>query len=243
MLPHHTYLAFRFPLLALLGSLLLSVSCIRVEQTLTLQADGSGTFDLRYGMSEEDAAEMKRMAGQAAEAEGLAAGEAPQSPFDFDEESVRKDFEEYRSSGVTLEKVKSETVDGWKYINLTVRFASLKSLAETEFVSDRGLSLTRRPDGHYEFRQAAPPQETEPDVGAVGDMMNEVMKGFHATVRVVVPSRIVESNADRAEDRAVTWEFDLARDARALERARKMDLRVVFDGQGIDLPDFRSEAE
>jgi hypothetical protein len=233
-------LARRFSLLVLVGVALCSASCIRVEQTLTLKADGSGTFDLRYGMSQEDIAEMARMAQQAAEMPGAEPGAVPSSPFDFEEDSVRKDFEEYRASGVTLEKITTEVVDGWKYLNLSIRFATLKGLAETEFVSDRGLSLTRRPDGRYEFRQAAPPQEEGPDLGAVGDMMNEIMKGFHATVRVVAPAPVVESNADRTEDRAVTWEFDLERDAKALERARKMDLRVVFEGQGLEIPEFQS---
>lgn len=217
----------------------LSASCLRVEQTLTLKPDGSGTFALRYGMSLEDIEEMKRMAQQAAEAEGLDAAVATQSPFDFDEEQVRADFEEYKSSGVALEKVRSEVIDGWKYLDLEIRFESLKGFAETEFVSDRGFTLIRQEDGNYEFRQAAPPSDDSLAAEGVGDMMAEIMKGFHATVRVVAPARVLESNADARDDRTATWEFDLARDPKALDRARRMDLRMVFEGQGLELPELK----
>jgi hypothetical protein len=227
----------------LLGLLWLSgaAACLRVDQTITLNADGSGTLAFRYGMSEEDVAELQAMSQQALEAEG-APHEAPATPFDFDEKTVREEFEQYREDGVTLESLKTEVVGGWKYLDLTIRFQTLAGLARTEFVSDRGLRLTKRPNGDYAFHQSAPPDAGEGAMEGVQEMMADLMKGFRAVVSVVTPSDIVESNGDRVQGRRVTWVFDLAEDPRALERAQQMDLRVVFAGQGLDLPELDAAA-
>lgn len=213
--------------------------CVHVDQTITLHADGSGELALRYGMSLENIAQMEAMSRQAVEAEGGTNDVPPPTPFDFDEAAVREDFEEFRERGVTLESIRSEVRDGWKYLSLKIRFASLAGLAGTEFVSDRGITLVRREDGNYEFRQAAPPGNAAPEMDGVNEMMTQMMEGFRAVVSVVAPSPVVESNADRTDGRTVTWVFDLAKDPRALVRAQQMDLRVVFEGAALALSEFK----
>jgi len=52
-----------------LGALLALTGCIKVDQTLTLNADGTGTLALRYGMSEQTLAQLKAMEQMAAQAE------------------------------------------------------------------------------------------------------------------------------------------------------------------------------
>ena len=213
--------------------------CLEVERTITLNADGSGTVYMSYGMKPEDLQDLKEVLHQQMAEEGLDPGQA-ETPFDFDEESARRGFEQYRADGITLKELKREEVNGRKYIRLTIGFTSLEGLSRTEFLSDGDIRLVRRPDGNYEFGQSGPQGETVAELAGAQEMMAEVMKGFRATVTVHTPGPVLESNADHAEDRSVQWQFDLSRDPKALERAQKLDMRVVFDGRGLSLPEFRS---
>lgn len=213
-----------------------SLGCIKVDQTLSLKEDGSGTLAVRYGMSLNDLAEMDAMA----KSQVQAGEEAPpnMNPFEFDEATVRKDFEEYASSGVTLLDVRTEEVDGWKYLSLRIGFTSLEGLGKTEFLSDRMVTLKRLPDGNYEFTQAAPPAPPEADMAGMEEMMASMMKGFRAALKIELPGDVVETNADSKKGRAVEWIFDLDKDAKALRRAQNMSMRVVFKGDGLTLPEF-----
>ena len=220
-----------------------SAGCVKVEQALSLKPDGSGVIALRYGMSLADLAEMEAMA-KAQLAEGGEEGEVSMeggNPFEFDEAEVRKDFEEYNKVGVTLEDIRTEVVDGWKYLSLRVAFASLEALGKTEFLSDRMVSLKRLPDGNYEFLQTAPPGPEAEDMEGMEQMMADMMEGFRAAMKFEAPGELVESNADRTEGRTVEWVFDLDKDSKALRRAQKMALRVVFKGDGLNLKDFASQ--
>jgi hypothetical protein len=111
----------------------------------------------------------------------------PINPFEFNEAEVRKDFEAYRSLGVTLEDIRTEAVEGWKYMNLRVAFASLAGLGQTEFLSDRQLTLTRLAEGRYELVQAAPPGTGEATQEMDTELLAGLMKGFRAELRVEVP--------------------------------------------------------
>lgn len=215
--------------------------CLEVERTITLNADGSGTVYMSYGMKPDDLQDLKNVLRQQMAEEGLDPSEA-ETPFDFDEETARRGFDQYREDGITLKELKREEVNGRKYIRFTIGFASLEGLSHTEFLSDGDIRLVRLPDGNYEFGQSGPQGEAAAGLAGAQEMMTELMKGFRATVTVRTPGPVLESNADHAEGRSVEWIFDLARDPKALERAQKLDMRVVFDGQGLNLPEFRSPA-
>lgn len=227
----------------------LLTACVKVDQTLVLNPDGSGEFHVRYGMALENIAHMQDVSRQAASIEGFTDGKSDGSPFDFDEDSIREDFKAYEAHGVRLLDVKIRDEDGWKFVSLQIGFTNLESLARTEFVADRSIRITRLADGNVEFRQSAPAQGMNPsdlaglDEASVKALMAEMMKGFQARMKVVAPTRIVETSADAHTDREATWSFDLDRDPNALDRAQKMDLRVVFEGQGVTMKEFRSGSE
>lgn len=222
--------------------LLWSTGCVRVEQTLRLNDDGSGVLSLRYGMAESDLAEMEALAKSQLAEEGVTDA-GPINPFEFNEAEVRKDFEAYRSLGVTLEDIRTEAVEGWKYMNLRVAFASLAGLGQTEFLSDRQLTLTRLAEGRYELVQAAPPGTGEATQEMDTELLAGLMKGFRAELKVEVPGAVVESNADERAPSAATWIFDVDRDARALERAQRAAMRVVFEKPGLVLKEYASPAD
>ena len=217
------------------GALLLA-GCIKVDQELALNADGTGAFHVRYGMKQETISQIEAMAKANAAESGN--GAAPQMPFHFDEKQVRKDFEVYQQDGVTLDSYKAEDVDGWKFVELRMKFLTLAGLMKTEFLADRKMALTRDAKGNFVLEQKPDsphvPQKTADDP-AVQAMMQEMMRGFHAGMSVRVPGDVIESNGS-ATGRVVSWVFDLEKDPQALSKAQQLNMRVVFGGDGIRLP-------
>ena len=216
--------------------------CIHVEQSLTLNGDGSGTLDVTYGMSKENIAQMQEMSKQAVEDGGTNDTEKA-SPFDFNEADIRADFKEYEQHGVTLSSVRTEETNNWKFVYLKIAFQNLEGLSHTEFVSDRTVTLVKNEAGHYVYRQAvANPEEELPegtDQASVNDMMSGFMKGFHAVMKVHTPGKILTTNAGASDEQSATWDFDLEKDPTALQRAQKLDIQVEFDGAGLNIPEYR----
>lgn len=216
-----------------------SAGCVKVEQTLTLKADGSGVLAIRYGMAEADLVQVESLARSQLAEEGLPA-ESVVNPFEFDEAEVRKDFEAYRELGVTLEQVRTEVVDGWKYLSMRMAFTSLAGLGQTEFLSDRQITLKKVGEGRYELVQGAPPGAEAAEMEVAPELMADMMKGFRAELRVEVPGDIVETNADEQKPRQAVWVFDVDRDAKALQRAQRLAMRVIFEAPGLTMPDYVS---
>lgn len=212
--------------------------CLEVERTITLNPDGSGTVYISYGIKPADLADLKEVMRRQLAEEGLDPEQAA-TPFDLDEQEVREGFEDYREDGIRLLDLKREEANGRRYLRVTIAFESLEGLSHTEFLSDGDLRLERTPEGHYAFSQSGPQGDAAAEFEGAQQMMEELMKGFRATVRVVVPGPILESNADRVDGRSAEWAFDVARDPKALERAQKLDMRVVFGGEGLSIPEFR----
>ncbi|OQW96749.1 MAG: hypothetical protein BWK77_03760, partial [Verrucomicrobia bacterium A1] len=196
--------------------------CIHVEETLKIEKDGSGVIDITYGMSEENADRMQELAQtMIANAEGGAS--TASMPFGSSEEQIRNDFKEYEASGVALKSISTEDRDGWKYRRLVIGFPSLAALAETGFLSDRNLSVSRDEGGNYVFCQLSDPKAQPAGLNGNGDpqteaAMKEIMKGFRAVVRIETPGRILETTATDKTDRSATWTFDFDEDPKALER-------------------------
>lgn len=222
--------------------LLASAGCIKVDQTLTLEKDGSGTIDLTYSMSEQNLARWQDMAN------GMFGSDAGGTamPFDFTDQDIRDDFKEFEKDGVVLQSIRSETRNGWKTRRLLIGFKSLAGVAKTGFLANRDISLVKDASGNYVFTQKAggagnlPPEiaaMTEPPA----DMLFlDMMQGFKAALRVKTPGLILETNAPQKSDREAAWTFDIDRDPDALRKIQKTSLRIVFDGKGLDIPAFHS---
>jgi hypothetical protein len=228
---------------------LLLAGCIKLDQTLTLNKDGSGTLDMRYGMAEQTIAQleaMERMSEQGT-TEGIEVEEG--SPFDFDEAEVREQFEKDKPEGVELVSVASEVVDGWKYMQIRVSFDDLDALKRTEFYEDSDLSIRRNEDNNYVLLQKTGAEEAgvgdapgggdpeDPMAAAMMEQMAAMFSGLRIATSVVVPSEILESNATSVDGNKATWVFDIDEDPTILSKLNSMDLRMVFAGEGVNLPE------
>lgn len=232
--------------LGILALLFAVTGCIKVDQTLTLNQDGSGTFELRYGMAEQTIAQIEAMQ-QMSQAMGEEMELEQDNSFEFDEAQVRADFAENPVDGVELVSVQSEVIDGWKYMQIKLRFASLEALAQTSFFEDSGMSLTRDEAGNYVLvqRSGGPDALTGEEADAAAEMQEQMMaqmaamfSGLRIVSRIETPTDIVESNATEVRGRQATWIFDVDEDPNVLTRLDNLDLRVVFQGRGLDLPEI-----
>lgn len=216
--------------------------CIDVEQTLHLKGDGSGEFDVRYGMKSADLAQMEQLSKMAEQIEGVTDSADNASPFEFTEADIRRDFAEYDEFGVRLKDVDIVETNGWKFVNLAIHFDSLDGLLRTDFLGDRSLTLTKTGTDTYELRHAAPVEHIEPgqidgiDAASLNEMMAGMMKGFRAVLHVDVPGEIKDTNADSHTGSTATWSFDLDKDSNALVRAQSQDMRITFTGKDLSLP-------
>jgi hypothetical protein len=236
--------------LGIAALVLLLTGCIKLDQTLTLNKDGSGTLDIRYGMAEQTIAQleaMERMSQQDGADSDADAEEG--SPFDFDEAEVREKFEKEKPEGVELVSAASEVVDGWKYMKMRLSFEDLEALKRTEFFEDSDLSIRRDDNGNYVLTQKTGADDAgiagAPGGGDGEDAMAEAMMeqmaamfaGLRIATSVVAPSEILESNATSVEGNKATWVFDIEEDPTVLSKLNGMDLKMVFSGDGVDLPE------
>ncbi|TVQ89153.1 MAG: hypothetical protein EA400_08010 [Chromatiaceae bacterium] len=231
--------------LGVLTLLLAATGCVKVDQTLALNKNGSGTFEIRYGMAEQTIAQLEAMQ-QMSQAMGEEMEVEQDTPFEFDEARVRADFEENRVDGVELLAVDSEVVDGWKYMQIKLRFDSLEALAETSFFEDSGMSLSRDAAGNYVLTQRSGNGDAlgAEEAGAA-EMQQQMMaqmaamfSGLRIVNRIETPTDIVESNATEVRGRQATWVFDVDEDPNVLTQLDNLDLRVVFKGRGLNLPEI-----
>jgi hypothetical protein len=222
--------------------------CIKIDQTMSLNNDGSGELDIRYGMSEQAIAQLKAMEQMGAamgDGEGVAMEADTPFDFDFDEAKVREEFEAQAIEGVELLSATSETLDGWRYMRMKLRFDSLSALKQTDFFDESELSLTRDADGHYVLTQRASDQEATEAVAAADDEMTDEMLQQMATMfagmrianRVVVPTEIIETNATEVEGRTAAWVYDIDKNPKVMKELEQLNMRVVFSGEGVSIPD------
>lgn len=222
-----------------LGAMLALAGCIKVDQTLTLNADGSGTLAMRYGMPEQAIAQLQAIQQMAAQGgEGLEVQQ--EAPFDFEPEQVRADFEASKPEGVELTALSSEVVDGWKYIDLTLAFDDIGALKRTEMFEKSNLSIEPTPDGNYRITQRGG-GDTELPGGEAADaqlmqQMAAMLAGFRIAQTVVVPGDIIETNAPQVDGRRASWVFDIAQDPNVIQTIADTNLELVFDGDGVALP-------
>jgi hypothetical protein len=218
--------------------------CVKVDQTLTLNPDGSGTLDLEYGMSEQAIAQIESMQqmGQAMQESG---GEAvdfkSDMPFDigFKEEQVREEFEAQGLEGVELVSANAVNRDGWRYMKLEIAFDNLAALKQTDYFDDSELSLTQDAEGNYVLTQRSEggsPNETDDMDPQMLKQMAAMFAGMEISNHFVVPTEIIETNATQLDGRTASWVYDIGADPTVLTQLQNFDMRVVFSSNGASIP-------
>ncbi len=154
--------------------------------------------------------------------------------------------------GVEIKDVRNETKGDWQHTYVTAHCKNLGAVGTmgggtggpSEF------TLVKNADGNYVLRMggsklsgmAAAGGGGDPEAaGQMGAMFKQMMAGFKMTVKYTLPGDVVKSNADKTDGRTVTWVLD-ADDADFMKKAEKLGkqgMRVVFEGDGLKLPEYK----
>jgi len=216
--------------------------CVKVEQDLVLNPDGTGTLKFVYGVKDQDLQRMKQVATQMAAIDPTLVKEDVDWLTAFDETVIRREWDKVDHEGVTLDQVKTELSGGWRYMTANINFENLQKLFDCGMIKDCHVALTRGPDGQYGFQQninlnksmkSLPPGM---DLKTMGPMLAMLMQDFEAVLKVEAPGRIIRSNADRTEGRQAIWELN-GKQTDLITRLQELDLRLMFEGKTLDIAD------
>jgi hypothetical protein len=233
--------------LFLILALAFSAGCIKLTQTLTLEADGSGTIEIDYSIPEETVTQVSGMIKLATELAKASGEPAPHDEHSYlglllnpSEKRIRQKVTSYKIDGLALKEVKVESRDGSREVTMVLTFKRITDLAQADFFAEQGFALTRLPTGNYRLTRkgtGVPAQSpVDLDDPQVVRMLTPVLGGFKATVGVKTPGRILKANTTRRSRRQAVWNFDFNRDPKAFRDFYSKPLILIFEGAGLSLP-------
>jgi len=242
---------------SLLVTLLLTacLGCLRLEEVLTIRADGSGTLEMEYVIPESTLAQLKamqRLRKRLATVEGdRKTVEEPDDEYTrfllyYGSEDIEKKFKQYEKHGIRLERIKVESRDARRHVELKARFRNITQLQDTAMFPEHGFTLERQSDGNYFFRRRPligtgepTPRPSEKEVRT----LTPILRGFYVTVQINTPGRIIRTNAPRRSLYRAEWSFDFAQDPNAFTDFQNQEFRIAFEGRGLSLPQLKDTAD
>jgi len=222
---------------------MLAVGCVQIEQDLTLNRDGGGVVHLAYATQDGEVTLTQQAAREFLRQSLAVRGGAARLPQDMSDAEIRKQFVEYARWGVQLDRLSTERKADRVVRRATISFKNLQGLARA-LLPERRVLLSRDARGHYLLAQqpGGGASATSRLAAVIADESNplvpELLNGFRASLRVTAPGRVVEANATQTAQNAATWRFDFDRDPQAVSRLLQQPMRMVFDGQGLNLVPF-----
>jgi len=245
--------ANRVPLAALAAVAALAAGCIRSESKLTLNADGTAAFEISYSMAEQTIKQLKAV--RTLRDDLNQAGDAAPQPswqdafidvfVDPVEERIREEIAKYEPYGVAAEKVEVQSRNNWRHVVIRIRCSDLPAMGKTHLFGEYGFSLARKDDGTYLMTrmQRCPPPPAKPDYDdpETARLLGSILAGYSIRISVQVPGRIVGGNAARTSLYSSDWDFDFNRDRDAMTKFQNHELKLQFQGKGLDLPLVKQE--
>lgn len=225
--------------------------CLKVNQSLTINTDGSGIIDLKYAVSNQAVRQLEAM-HKLQQQLALASGE--QSVDDEEtryahmflmpnEGELRREIEKYESLGIKIGKLKVTTSGMWQNVEMKLQFDSLDKLAQARPFKYIGFDLVRNSQGHYVFYRASKPSEgyTPPDFSdpVTAKLLTPIFGGFSIRLSLKTPGRVLRTNAPRKSTYISEWTYDFERDPSVIARIQTAKQVTIFDSTGLNLPIIR----
>jgi len=225
-------------------SMLLAVSlsgCLKVDQTLTINKDGSGQMEMSYSMQESTIRQMEAMSQMEA-AQGEEGSGSGAEQFEFNEEALRKQFAGAEERGIKVESIDSKTESGWRTMHVKLSFKDLSALAGTEMMEDNVFSLKKNAKGNYVLVQKTGEEGAEAGDEAMPPEMMAQMAPMFAGMRIVqrvkVPGKVVSTNATENDGSTASWIFDIDKDPAVINKIQNLKMEIEFEGSGLDLKEI-----
>jgi len=214
--------------------------CLKMEQDITLNKDGSGNVKFVYGMSEQTIKQMEAMKemSKSMGEEGAEPAE-DDNDFEFDVDKVKKGFEEMKEQGITLNSATTTKEDGWQYMNINFDFKDVSKLDDTPVFEN--VSIIKNADGNYVITS-----KMDNDNMGGGDAGAEQMKamlpmlsGMRIAIKINTPNAIVSTTAPIKSKDSAKWLFDVDKDPDSFLNMSKTNMEVVFGGDGCTIPEVK----
>ena len=229
--------------------------CMKIEQELTLNADGSADMKLRYGMTEQAIAQLEGMKKMAEKDPNMKV-ESKGPDLVFDKAKIEADFKAKAAEGVELKSCNVETKEGWKFAVLEVHCRDLAAATKAGQAAgtEGGFSLTKNADGNYVLDMGGAKGLGGDEAGDKQDpkmkaqqqqMMKTMMAGLRVAIKVNVPGDVVETTAPEKDKRSASWVLDIG-DDKFFEKGEEMNkkgAKVTFSGKGLNLTEVKPAAK
>jgi hypothetical protein len=208
-------------LLLMVGSL---TGCINYDESITLNADGSGTMLMHYSIAQQLFAMMQM-------SEGSEQGQGEdEMPFKFKESEIRSGMS---APGVTVEKVESKAEGDQQHFYVHVKFNKLTDLNQTEPFKKMPFEWVEG-DDNITYRQNLEGDKKQTEENPMGDQMASAMLGnakFRFEVKLPSKAIAAETNGTIQQDgQTVVWEWPL------LEASKGKEMVAKFEKGGLGLP-------
>ncbi len=238
----------------LLAVLLGGSGCIKLDATLVLKRDGSGTLRAMYAMPTSILKQMDkaRQWVRALDRAGGGTDEPSKARRDFallfDEAALKAEFKGMEPAGVTLEpqSLRLREHGGWEYVDFSVKFTRLESLVKQPFFKDCGVSLSHPGESSCKLVVTLPPVRGGTDLTGGADSAAKLapfLNGLRVVIRMDCPGELRNSNSLLSDRFRATWEWDYGKDVQVLERLAKERMIAVFDASQVRINDFEKPAE
>ena len=229
----------------------LTCGCIKVQQHLVLNRDGSGTLSVKYSVPEQTVTQIKAMLKLEREL-AMAAGESPETftddqytrlVFDPDEDRMRKKLAAFSDCGISVDELAVKSRSARRNVDLKVSFSNIADLAKADFFAGYGFSLIKAKDGNYVWihRGDRSNDSPPPDVSDAQtvQVLSPLLGGFSFEMTLSTPGRVLKTDAPSKTPTSATWQYDFDRDPNALWALKTRNMTVVFDGKGLELTEIR----
>lgn len=227
-----------------------AAGCLRMETSLTLRPDGSGTIEVVATIPEATLTQLRAVARVEDELR-KASGEPPPpisasrrlvDLFLFGrDDALHRELKAWADHGITVTQLKLEHREGRRNIHCALSFASVERLAALELFQEEGFSLTRNSTGDCVlYRPPSVVDRSRVEELMQADVLKQVaplLSGFLVQIRVTTPSRVVRTNAPRRGSRSVEWTFNFDDHPESFVALHTEPLAVVFEGAGLTLPE------
>jgi hypothetical protein len=218
----------RWIFFVVLLSLSVLTGCLKMEQEITLNANGSGRVSLMKAMTEQMVTTLKE-----AEKDNERKGVKFRTSLEFDKKEIRENFKQYRKFGITLKNVKTENRDGWRYVYVNFDFKNFSCLRElNEF---NNIILKKNEAGDYVISCGLDSDQKGMDITQLTGTMKTMLQGMRVVSKVNTPTDIISTNAPIRTARSATWIVDFDQDPDCVNRL-PIKPEVVFSGRGVDIP-------
>jgi hypothetical protein len=231
--------------IVLVALLSLAGGCIRLETTLTIAPDGSGSA-IVYGAIRQQALDRLLLA------QSLAADLHDKSPTNSfmapspspwlmllsarDGDQAWRLLQSYATPTLEFQRRTFEIKQDRRDLFFEIRFHSLEDLVRCPLFQHLSWRVQNLKDGSVRCALTFPPLDFGADLAMLPIDLSPFLTDLNITFNIQTPSEILETNGHRSTARTARWQFNYDRDPRELRQLDRASVNIIFASTGHPFP-------